>query len=134
MARRPSSVTVFGFRPEQAVDVIHHFSQCGEILNHHVAGDNFMHIQFATRLSAQQALSKNGRVFFGAVMLGVVPFDGDESAALASTATVSVAVPRRAVGDELASVSLMREYAVEPHQTLRPQSTLGKFIDYVFGV
>lgn len=128
-------VTVFGFRPEQAVDVVHHFAQYGEILHHQLAGDNFMHIQFGSRLAAQQALSKNGRVFFGSVMLGIVPYDAESVPVATATMAATPVAPRRAVGSELTSAALMRDYSVSDTPQIQPQSSLlGRFVNAVFGV
>eukprot|EP00128_Syssomonas_multiformis_P009946 Colp12_sorted_trinity150504_noHs@2775 len=68
-------VTVFGFTPQYASVVLQHFQQFGDIARHVMdrKGGNWMHIQYRTKLQAQKALSKNGKVFDGVVMIGVVP-------------------------------------------------------------
>ena len=63
------------FSPSSASFVVQRFSQYGTILSHHTApnGGNWMHIHFATSLQARKALSRNGKILPGNIMIGVVP-------------------------------------------------------------
>jgi hypothetical protein len=66
-------ITIFGFPPSSATYVLQEFSVCGQIVRHVVcAQGNWMHIQFQTRLQAQKALGKNGKVIGNSIMLGVM--------------------------------------------------------------
>ncbi|XP_076819094.1 nucleoporin NUP35-like isoform X2 [Clavelina lepadiformis] len=68
-------VTVFGFPSSSASFILQRFSQFGNILSHHVASDggNWMHVHYESSLQAQKALSRNGKIFPGNVMVGVMP-------------------------------------------------------------
>ncbi|KHJ85112.1 MPPN domain protein, partial [Oesophagostomum dentatum] len=51
-------VTVYGFPPEQAANVLKHFSRHGEIVSHQVPSrGNWMHIRYSCPVHARQALS-----------------------------------------------------------------------------
>lgn len=72
-ALEDSWVTVFGFPPAAASFVLTQFTQLGTIVEHHNPGSgNWMHLKFQTKLQARKALSKNGKVFSGNIMVGVV--------------------------------------------------------------
>jgi len=65
-------VTVFGFPPSAACYILSQFSQCGTILQHHMPPNgNWMKIRFQTKMQAQKALGRSGRVFNGNLMIGV---------------------------------------------------------------
>ena len=67
-------VTVFGFPPSAASYILSQFSQCGTVLQHQMpANGNWMHIKYQTRMQAQKALGRSGRVFGGTLMVGVLP-------------------------------------------------------------
>jgi nuclear pore complex protein Nup53 len=67
-------VTVFGFPPAATSYILQEFSQYGNIIKHVVAADgNWLHIHYQSKLQAKKALSKNGKVFGGSIMIGVVP-------------------------------------------------------------
>ena len=65
-------VTIFGFPPHAASYILSQFSQCGTILQHHIPPNgNWMNVRFQTKLQAQKALARSGRVFGGSLMVGV---------------------------------------------------------------
>lgn len=65
-------ITVFGFPPAAASYILQQFSQFGNILKHVIAPNgNWMHLQYQSKIQAQKALSKNGRVFGNNIMVGV---------------------------------------------------------------
>lgn len=67
-------VTVFGFPPSAASYVISQLGACGTVLQHLLHPNaNWMHLRFQTRLQARKALSKNGTVLGGTIMIGVCP-------------------------------------------------------------
>lgn len=67
-------VTVFGFPPASASYILLQFAQYGNILKHTMASPgNWMHLQYQSRLQARKALSKDGKVFGDAIMVGVKP-------------------------------------------------------------
>ncbi|KAL9646101.1 hypothetical protein ABK040_007979 [Willaertia magna] len=65
-------VTVFGFPPTKSSIILKLFSTYGTIINHKLTNGNYMHIQFKSRFQADKALSKNGKVIDGNLMIGVV--------------------------------------------------------------
>lgn len=65
-------VTIFGFPPHAASYILSQFSQCGTVLQHHIPPNgNWMNVRFQTKLQAQKALARSGRVFGGSLMVGV---------------------------------------------------------------
>ncbi|XP_068210012.1 nucleoporin NUP35 isoform X2 [Palaemon carinicauda] len=67
-------VTVFGFPVPAASYILTQFAQFGTITEHQMPGTgNWMHLKYQTKLQARKALSKNGKVFSGNIMVGVVP-------------------------------------------------------------
>lgn len=65
-------VTIFGFPPSAASYILSQFSQCGTVLQHHIPPNgNWMNIRFQTKMQAQKALSRSGRIFGGSLMIGV---------------------------------------------------------------
>ncbi|KAJ8403381.1 hypothetical protein AAFF_G00351530 [Aldrovandia affinis] len=67
-------VTVFGFPPASASYILLQFAQYGNILKHMMSNaGNWMHIQYQSKLQARKALSKDGKVFGEAIMIGVKP-------------------------------------------------------------
>lgn len=67
-------VTIFGFPPAAASYILQQFSQYGNIQKHVVATNgNWMHLQFSSKLQAKKALSKNGKIFGGNIMIGATP-------------------------------------------------------------
>ncbi|XP_026861537.1 nucleoporin NUP35 isoform X1 [Electrophorus electricus] len=67
-------VTVFGFPPASASYMLLQFAQYGNILKHVMSNaGNWMHIQYQSKLQARKALSKDGKVFGEAIMIGVKP-------------------------------------------------------------
>lgn len=71
-------ITVFGFPSSAASYILQQFSQCGTVLQHHIpANGNWMNIRYQTKMQAQSALGRHGRIMGGTLMIGVVPFKGD---------------------------------------------------------
>ncbi|XP_038053352.1 nucleoporin NUP35-like isoform X2 [Patiria miniata] len=67
-------ITIFGFPPAATSYVLQQFSQYGSIVRHVAASSgNWLHMQYSSKLQAKKALSKNGKVFGGNIMVGVMP-------------------------------------------------------------
>ncbi|KAL3841974.1 hypothetical protein ACJMK2_020050 [Sinanodonta woodiana] len=67
-------VTVFGFPPAAASYILQQFSQYGNILKKMIATEgNWMHIHYQSKIQAKKALSKNGKILGGSIMIGVTP-------------------------------------------------------------
>lgn len=67
-------VTVFGFPPASASYILLQFAQYGNIIKHVMSNTgNWMHIQYQSKLQARKALSKDGKIFGEAIMIGVKP-------------------------------------------------------------
>ncbi|KAM9347005.1 nucleoporin NUP35 isoform 1-T1 [Symphorus nematophorus] len=85
-------VTVFGFPPASASYILLQFAQYGNILKHTMASPgNWMHLQYQSRLQARKALSKDGKVFGDAIMVGVKPCI--DKSVMESSAAVSPPLP-----------------------------------------
>ena len=66
-------ITVFGFPASATSYVLQEFSVYGQILRHFPSNQgNWLHIQYQTKLQAQKALSKNGKVLANSLMVGVM--------------------------------------------------------------
>ncbi|KAG8224923.1 hypothetical protein J437_LFUL006282 [Ladona fulva] len=82
-------VTVFGFMPSAVNDIIAHFVHCGTILEHKWGTQpdgknstqrcNWIHLRFRTVREARRAIAKNGKVFGGCMMVGVIPCEDPSS-------------------------------------------------------
>ncbi|XP_054723204.1 nucleoporin NUP35-like isoform X2 [Uloborus diversus] len=69
-----SWVTVFGFPSASSSYILQQFSQYGNITDHKISlSGNWMHIKYQSKLQAKKALSKNGKIFSGNIMIGVKP-------------------------------------------------------------
>jgi hypothetical protein len=66
-------VTVFGFPPSTTSYVLQQFKLYGDVIQYEIGETNWMHLQYATRLQAQKALTRNGHVFGDSLLIGVVP-------------------------------------------------------------
>lgn len=65
-------VTVFGFPPAAASFVLTQLGSCGTVLQHVLPPNaNWMHVRFQTRLQAKKAISKNGSILGGTIMVGI---------------------------------------------------------------
>jgi len=71
----PTWITVFGFTSSATAFILKQFRQYGVILQHvtNQEGGNWIHIQYKTKIQARKALSKNGKIYEGKIMIGVVP-------------------------------------------------------------
>lgn len=67
-------ITVFGFPQSATSYVLQEFSVYGQIIRHipNPQG-NWLHIKYQTKLQAQKALSKNGKILANSLMVGVMP-------------------------------------------------------------
>jgi len=81
-------VTVFGFPPAAASYIISQMSTCGTVLQHVIPPNaNWMHIRYQTRLQARKALSKNGSILGGTIMIGVAQCSEESVLDQANTST-----------------------------------------------
>lgn len=136
-------VTVFGFPPASASYILLQFAQYGNILKHTMASPgNWMHLQYQCKLQARKALSKDGKVFGDAVMVGVKPcidksvMDGAEAASPLSTSFSSSSTPRSAIRPLSAAhrTSATDYQVVADRQTPRKDdSFVSKAMEYMFG-
>merc|ERR1719215_26508 len=82
-------VTIFGFPPSAASYILSQFSQCGTVLHHFIPPNgNWMTIRFQTKMQAQKALGRNGRIFGGSLMVGVVPCTDPPAEAATNASTI----------------------------------------------
>lgn len=140
-------VTVFGFPPASASYILLQFAQYGNILKHTMASPgNWMHLQYQSRLQARKALSKDGKVFGDAIMVGVKPCIDksvmDSSVAISSPLSMSFSssilpsTPRSAIRPLSAAYrSSDSDYqVVTDRQTPRKDdSFVSKAMEYMFG-
>ncbi|XP_074551210.1 nucleoporin NUP35 [Halichoeres trimaculatus] len=140
-------VTVFGFPPASASYILLQFAQYGNILKHTMASPgNWMHLQYQSRLQARKALSKDGKVFGDAIMVGVKPCIDksvmDSSIAVSSPLSTSFSTstlpstPRSAIRPLSAAYknSSSDYQVVADRQTPRKDdSFVSKAMEYMFG-
>jgi nuclear pore complex protein Nup53 len=66
-------VTIFGFPPSAASYILSQFLHYGNILEKRMPPKgNWMHIRYQTKLECRKAVSNNGKVFGGTIMIGVM--------------------------------------------------------------
>ncbi|KAM6978673.1 nucleoporin NUP35 isoform 1-T1 [Tautogolabrus adspersus] len=140
-------ITVFGFPPASASYILLQFAQYGNILKHTMASPgNWMHLQYQSRLQARKALSKDGKVFGDAIMVGVKPCIDksvmDSSVAVSPplstsfSSSVLPSTPRSALRPLSAAYrSSSSDYqVVADRQTPRKDdSFVSKAMEYMFG-
>ncbi|XP_074513812.1 nucleoporin NUP35 isoform X1 [Sebastes fasciatus] len=140
-------ITVFGFPPASASYILLQFAQYGNILKHTMASPgNWMHLQYQSRLQARKALSKDGKVFGDAIMVGVKPCIDksvmDSSAAVSTplsssfSSSILPSTPRSAIRPLSAAYrSSGSDYqVVADRQTPRKDdSMVSKAMEYMFG-
>lgn len=69
-------VTVFGFPAGASSFILSNFSTYGKIMEVKAThGSNWLHIRYSNKIEARCALSKNGKVLGGSIMVGVVNSD-----------------------------------------------------------
>ncbi|XP_078408038.1 nucleoporin NUP35 isoform X2 [Cetorhinus maximus] len=149
-------ITVFGFPPASASYILLQFAQYGNILKHVMSNNgNWMHIQYQSKLQARKALSKDGKIFGEAIMVGVKPCIDKSVMEIADRAygtPFSVfSPPSNAVGTPIQSPSTPRTTTMRPlaaaykasssdyqvisdRQTPRKdESLVSKAMEYMFG-
>ncbi|XP_032384755.1 nucleoporin NUP35 isoform X2 [Etheostoma spectabile] len=136
-------VTVFGFPPASASYILLQFAQYGNILRHTMASPgNWMHLQYQSRLQARKALSKDGKVFGDAIMVGVKPCIDksvmDSSAAVSPPFSTSFSSP--AFPSTVRFVSRPYRIPDSDYQVLADRQTpkkddslVSKAMEYMFG-
>lgn len=67
-------ITVFGFPSSATSYILQQFKAYGDIFQYEIGDNNWIHIQYATKLQAQKALARNGHLFGDSLLVGVVPF------------------------------------------------------------
>ncbi|XP_041663237.1 nucleoporin NUP35 isoform X2 [Cheilinus undulatus] len=138
-------VTVFGFPPASASYILLQFAQYGNILKHTMASPgNWMHLQYQSRLQARKALSKDGKVFGDAIMVGVKPCIDKSvmdscttvSSPLSTSSSALPSTPRSAIRPLSAAYrsSSSDYHVVADRQTPRKDdSFVSKAMEYMFG-
>eukprot|EP01119_Soliformovum_irregulare_P025492 TRINITY_DN9464_c0_g1_i1.p1 TRINITY_DN9464_c0_g1~~TRINITY_DN9464_c0_g1_i1.p1 ORF type:complete len:297 (-),score=57.48 TRINITY_DN9464_c0_g1_i1:25-915(-) len=124
-------VTVFGFDPSQRGLVMSHFQKYGDIIRSKIGEGNWIDIQYQTRVQAQKAITKNGKLIDRSLMVGVTP-------AVAVREQVATAPPRSIGSTEPRYRPAQGAYAVEP---LIPKSAptaysalWSKVLEYIFNL
>ncbi|RCN48072.1 MPPN domain protein [Ancylostoma caninum] len=99
-------VTVYGFPPEQASNVLKHFSRHGEIVTHQVPSrGNWMHIRYSCPVHARQALSRNASLIDSSLRIGVIPCTekeivGEDASQIASSVLNRSSVVEESIRDD----------------------------------
>ncbi|XP_068264111.1 nucleoporin NUP35-like [Nyctibius grandis] len=117
-------VTVFGFPQASASYILLQFAQYGNIQKHVMSNaGNWMHIRYQSKLQAQKALSKDGKIFGESLMIGVKPcvdksvmknFERSSTSSMSSVFTPppkSVSTPVQPANDTT-SISTVRLLAI----------------------
>ncbi|XP_057707564.1 nucleoporin NUP35 isoform X3 [Corythoichthys intestinalis] len=136
-------VTVFGFPPASASYILLQFAQYGNILKHTMASPgNWMHLQYQSRLQARKALSKDGKVFGDAIMVGVKPCI-EKSVMETSDASASPLMspglpctPRSAIrplGAPYRNSASEYQVVVDTHTPRKDDGFVSKALEYMFG-
>jgi len=137
-------VTVFGFQAADTAEILRKFQAYGEIVKHKNEGHgNWMHLCYQTKLQAQRALSKNGSVVSGNIMIGVVPCIAPLARLDLGTGSLAqMSRARRALASETGTVqhasvfrSATRELGVDATGSAPTPVTSfwSKCLEYMFG-
>ncbi|XP_061697857.1 nucleoporin NUP35 isoform X2 [Syngnathoides biaculeatus] len=136
-------VTVFGFPLASASYILLQFAQYGNILKHSMASPgNWMHLQYQSKLQARKALSKDGKIFGDAIMVGVKPcidksvMDSSEVATSPLASSSLPCTPRSAIRPLSATYrNSASEYQVvtDSHTPRKDDSFVSKAMEYMFG-
>ncbi|XP_068602492.1 nucleoporin NUP35 [Brachionichthys hirsutus] len=134
-------VTVFGFPPASASYILLQFAQYGNILKHTMTSPgNWMHLQYQSRLQARKALSKDGKVFGDAIMVGVKSCINksvmDINVPVSSPLTYFPSSPRSAIRPLTStSRSSSSDYQVvaDRHMPRKDNGLVSKAMEYMFG-
>lgn len=148
-------VTIFGFPAAAASFILQQFSQYGNILKHVISIEgNWLHIHYQSKLQAKKALSKNGKIFGGSIMVGVTRcidksvMDKENSCPsflgspdLNSTVDVSTAgpggttkhVPIRPLTAAYRAASSDQEVVMKNNTPQKSGNIVSKAVEYMFG-
>jgi nuclear pore complex protein Nup53 len=64
-------VTVYGFPANSKSFILQHFQTLGDVISYTSGAGNWLHMRYHTRLQAEKALSHDGTLLGGAIMVGV---------------------------------------------------------------
>ncbi|KAM6350659.1 LOW QUALITY PROTEIN: nucleoporin NUP35-like [Alca torda] len=150
-------VTVFGFPRGSASYILLRFAQYGNILKHVVSKrGNWMHIRYQSKLQAQKALRKDGRILGECITIGVKPcidetvmenFERSSTSSMSSVFTPPTKSAGRAVqpANYTTRISTMRPLATAykastsdyqvflDGETPRKGESIASTMEYVFG-
>ncbi|KAM9850490.1 nucleoporin NUP35 [Aulostomus maculatus] len=136
-------VTVFGFPPASASYILLQFAQYGNILKHMmVSPGNWMHLQYQSRLQARKALSKDGKVFGDAIMVGVKPcidknvMDSSEAISSPLFSSTLPSTPRstiRSLSTSYRSSGSDYQVVTDRQTPRKDDSFVSKAMEYMFG-
>jgi len=139
-------VTIFGFPNLSASYVLQRFSLYGTIIKHKMTGveGNYMHVKYESPLQAKKALSRNGKILPGNIMIGVTPcIDLNVISTIDENKAPQITSPKptvRTLKQSIRPLTSAYRAASSVNQVTSKSSTpqktegfLTKAIDYVFG-
>ncbi|XP_076031751.1 nucleoporin 35 [Oratosquilla oratoria] len=136
-------VTVFGFPAPAAAYILTQFTQLGTILSHKNPGcGNWMHLRYQTKLQAKKALSKNGKIFGGNIMVGVVPCTDktvteekeNVPVGLATPTTPTVKPNMRPLTQAYQTAHAELEVAPKPNTPKKNEGFVSKAMQHILGL
>ncbi|WP_411023081.1 hypothetical protein, partial [Salmonella sp. s51228] len=132
----------FGFPPSALSFILEQFSQLGTVMRHvTVPNSNWVHLKYPSKIQAQLALSRNGKIFSSNIMVGVQPcvdLSVINSSQINSTTTPppNTTTPIRAFNSSFKiPIGDVSQLVLNTSKT--PQKDTGiisKAIDYIFGL
>ncbi|XP_049852444.1 nucleoporin Nup35 [Schistocerca gregaria] len=128
-------VTVFGFPPSHTSIILAYFQCCGQIVRFKNSENqgNWIHILFQTRLQAEKALGKNGKILdSGNLMIGVLPISDRDLKALVDEQDQKIIGKGKTAS---AYAPMASEYAVETVDSKPTQksSYWNRFMELIVG-
>ncbi|CAM1291589.1 NUP35 (predicted) [Pycnogonum litorale] len=97
-------VTIYGFPPAAASYLLQKFSQYGTVCKYEISENgNWMHVCYQSKLEAKKAISKNGKIIGGSIMVGVKLCDDE---------TVT-GMSERDVSSSTSNISLLKDSGVD---------------------
>ncbi|EHB16353.1 Nucleoporin NUP53 [Heterocephalus glaber] len=150
-------VTVIWFPQASASYILLQFPQYGNILKHVMSSTgNWMHSRYQSKLQAQKALNKDGRIFAESIMIGVKPcidksvMENSDRGALSSS-SLAFTPPIKTLGTPTQPRSTPRISTMKPlataynastsdyqfisdrHTPKKDESLVSKAMEYMFG-
>lgn len=143
-------VTVWGFPPSSVSFILSELSVCGTVLQHIIhPNSNWMHVRMQTRMQANKAVTRNGSVMGGSIMVGITHcsdqsvLDNVQTSMLETSVNTGVANLSSTLGGTPRSIRPLTQAYKEAQEDnrvvpgtntpTRNNGIVGRAMEYMFG-